>query len=258
MTPFLILACLIAAPLQPVAGAFSVLTGWGRPIGEMSAATSTPVIPAGYAFSIWGVIFALSIAFAVWQALPNGRASALASRVRAPLTLAIVGNLAWMITAQLTPNGWHLVALIVVILAGSLWALFASRGASAASAFERWVVLPYVGLFAGWVTAATFANVSGAMRASGFDWSGVEGTLAAVVLLAIAGLLVARVLDRTGGSPWYAGAAGWALVAIVVANLERAEGQLLVAAAATLTLLAVLAVSFLAMRRPGGPLPSAR
>ena len=45
------------------------------------------VEPALYAFAIWGLIFALSLAYAFYQALPSNRDSPLLGRVR-PYTAA--------------------------------------------------------------------------------------------------------------------------------------------------------------------------
>ncbi len=42
----------------------------GRSVGEVSDATRALITPAGYAFSIWGPIFAGALAWAVYQALP--------------------------------------------------------------------------------------------------------------------------------------------------------------------------------------------
>jgi hypothetical protein len=38
-------------------------------------------VPAGYAFTIWSLIFTLSLGYAVWQALPSERENPLLRRV---------------------------------------------------------------------------------------------------------------------------------------------------------------------------------
>ena len=57
----------IGALFQIVAGPLGMWI-FGVSMGEISDANSTLVVPAGYAFSIWGPIFALCLAYAVYQA----------------------------------------------------------------------------------------------------------------------------------------------------------------------------------------------
>ena len=60
-------ATVFGAVLQVVAGALV-------PVGAIAGETPSLVIPADYAFAIWGVIFALGLACAVYQMLPSRRA----------------------------------------------------------------------------------------------------------------------------------------------------------------------------------------
>jgi hypothetical protein len=56
-----------------------VLTG--EAVGRVSAENETLVVPADYAFSIWGLIFLLCLVYAAYQALPANRESLLLRRV---------------------------------------------------------------------------------------------------------------------------------------------------------------------------------
>ncbi|RZK87514.1 MAG: hypothetical protein EOO62_39090, partial [Hymenobacter sp.] len=72
LLPVAVLACLGVNYLynaHPPAGALSN--------GQMSARHPTLLTPAGYAFSIWGVIFSGLILYTIWQLLPRQRAAAL-------------------------------------------------------------------------------------------------------------------------------------------------------------------------------------
>lgn len=238
---------LILPFLQPLAGAFAPLTGWGQSIGAMSAASQTPVTPAGYAFIIWTPLFALSIVWGVWQALPAGRDSPQARRLGWPLAAVSALNCLWMILAQTTSNGWHLVIVILGVLAAALAAFWAERRHLAVEdgAVRRWVTAPLTGVLAGWVSAASFANVAGAARAAGlFPLGGWAESVAAVVLILAAGGFAATVLTFGRGSLWYAAGIGWALIGIVVANLGLNQRDVLVAlaAGAMLALVAAIAV----------------
>jgi len=65
-----------------VAGAvFQVLAGALVPIGEIATRFPSLVIPAGYAFAIWGPIFLLGLVYAAYQMLPSRREDPLLRRV---------------------------------------------------------------------------------------------------------------------------------------------------------------------------------
>jgi hypothetical protein len=209
---------LVLPLLQPVVGALPVL-GLGMTMGQMSAASETPVTPAAYAFAIWAPIFLLAIVWGIWQALPAGRDSVAARRLGWPLAGAFACSNLWMLLAQATGNGWHLVVVILLFLACALAAFFMARSEPPVGWPDAWVIAPLTGLLAGWVSAATFANIAGAARISGaIEPDGAAGTLAAVLILLAAGGFALGVLWVGRGAPWYAAAFAWALAAILYAN----------------------------------------
>ncbi|WP_419895953.1 hypothetical protein [Roseomonas sp. USHLN139] len=247
----------IALPLaQPLVGAMASVFGIGHTQAEMSARSQTPVVPAGYAFSIWGLLFALSIAWGIWQLLPSmGRDSEPARRLGWPLAATFAGSILWMVLSQLTENGWHLVAVMLLVLAGSLTAFLANRRldhrTGASPGVQRWLIRPLVGLLAGWVSVATFANIAGAALVSGFfPGQGAGLTVAAVLILLACGGLVLTVLWIARGSPWYAAAVAWALVAILYANTAGRDLNIGVAITAVALLAVVLAMAWQRARMP--------
>jgi len=208
------LATLILALAQPVAGVIPFL-GLGQSIGDMAAASSTAASPATYAFVIWTPIFLLSAIWAIRQMLVEDAATL---RLRPPLAIAFALNVLWMLLAEFTGNGLHLVVVLAGGVAAALWAFLPEARRLPEGAFSRWLLRPFLGLFAGWVSAAVFANLSGALKAMGLD---PDPWLSALLVL-LAGGLAALVLRRSQGDPWYALAAGWALVAIALADFGLA------------------------------------
>ena len=84
-------AVLLAAIAQ-IAGSPLGAALAGRSVGEVSDATRALITPAGYAFSIWGPVFALALAWAVYQALPGQRDRAVHRATGWPLAAAFAGN----------------------------------------------------------------------------------------------------------------------------------------------------------------------
>src|ERR671911_1079792 len=72
----------LARQVATVVGAlFQVLAGAIVPIGAIAGETPSLIIPVDYAFAIWGPIFLLCLAYAVYQALPANRHDPLLRRV---------------------------------------------------------------------------------------------------------------------------------------------------------------------------------
>ncbi|GAB3999811.1 TspO/MBR family protein [Nocardioides marmoraquaticus] len=192
------------------------------------AADSTLLAPAGPAFSIWSVIYLGLLAYTVWQWLP-GRATD--PRLRATgwlAALSMVLNAGWLLVTQ-TGSIWGSVVVIVALLltlgllVQRLTDVAPTRGTA-----ERVVVDGTFGLYLGWVSVATFANVAAALTASGFE---VSVALASVLLVVVAAL--AAVYARAfGGRVTVAAAIAWGLAWLAYGRVADAPESTLVAAVA--------------------------
>jgi hypothetical protein len=246
------LLCLVLPWLQ-IATAFLPALGLGTSMAAVSAASRTPVVPAGYAFSIWGLIFLLSAAYGLWQFLPANRVSALARRTGWPLAGAFAANTLWQVTSQLTASvGFGLLVIILVSLACALTALFLARNTPEPGIGAAWIVTPLTGLLAGWLTAASFVNLSSAARAANvLPEHGIAATMAAVVILLAAGGAAAAItwlLRRE--ALWFALAVAWAFIGVVVANLGINAVNIPAALTAAVMLALVAAVAWQRRRQP--------
>ena len=81
-------------------------------VGRISAENGTLVVPADYAFSIWGLIFLLCLAYAAYGALPANRESPLLRRVGWFSAGAFLLNGLWEV---LFPARQFLFAQVVIV-----------------------------------------------------------------------------------------------------------------------------------------------
>lgn len=211
---------------------------------------ATLIAPAGPAFSIWTPIYVGLLAYTVWQLGPRNTAR---DRTRATGWLAaasMVLNATWLLVTQ---QDWIWASVVViVVLWGVLFVLVSRLGRHPARGWvERLVVDVTFGLYLGWVTVATAANVAAALLASGTELGVRTNPVVAVgalVLVTAAGVWLA---GRLGGRWPVAAALAWGLAWISVGRLVGEPRSALTGLGAAVGAAVVLAASALARRRRG-------
>lgn len=111
---------------------------------------------AGYAFAIWGLIYAGMMAYAGYQALPSTPNTPGLRMLGWPSVVAMTGCGAWLIAAAMDAK-WATVA-IIVLAAASLCVPLVKRYPVQRSA-DFWFVAAPLSLLAGWLTVASAINV---------------------------------------------------------------------------------------------------
>lgn len=222
----------------------------GLRTGEISDQFAVYVIPAGYVFSIWGLIYLLQGAFTTWQALPRNRDSAvLRSLGYLPAATGVL-NAAWILLwhhelfALTVPVMLTLLATLVAIHL-RLWAL-RDRLRDATS---YWTVRAPWSVYLGWITVATIANVAQTLAAYGFTGFGVEPALLGAAVLAV-GAAIAVVFVTRYRDVGYGLVITWAYVGVAVKESDTAIVAL--AATAGALLVGLLALAALARGRARG------
>ena len=213
------LAIVLAVFVQIGAG-FLPRFGIGVFVGDRSDAVRTLITPAGWAFAIWGPLFALSILFALWQALPAQRNNALLARIGWPAAIALAAQGVWSTYTQLANLTFASVLIILVSLAGLLIVLRALVAAPGLSRAERIFVAPAFSALAAWLTAASIVNIAAALKYHGFA-GGDPWPLVTTAMVAIGSVIAAIAAWRVRGAPLYGLVFCWALNAIRAASGER-------------------------------------
>lgn len=243
---------------RQVANVFGALFQIGAPVltseavGRVSAENGTLVVPADYAFTIWGPIFVLCLIYAAYQALPANRDEPLLRSVGWFSAGAFLSNGLWEI---LFPAQQFLLAQVVILGIFAFSAFAYLRLARTArerelSGAERWLVALPSGLLFGWITAATLVSFATTFVAFGLLKGGPGEALLGAVLLLTGGLLASVVLLAGKAAPpqgyvAYAAAVLWALVGVVV---NQYDASLLTTGAALVAAVPVAAALFGVLR----------
>lgn len=243
-----------------MATAFAILTPAVQAVGnvglsasEFSQSGNETLRAAGYAFSIWSLIYLALAGYAIWQALPRNRDRTLLSVLAWPSVVAIAGCGVW-IWASAANARWLTVLVIVVSAVAMSAALVRAAGHHPVALRDRLLVQWPLGLLAGWLTIAAVLNVLTVLTAEGMIPAAARtawalGGLATATVASVAVLAASRLF--VFGLP-----VAWGLGAVVVA--ERADQPVVAAAAAVSATLMLIASAWAASaaagaeRRPRG------
>ena len=230
MRSFLVLAATIGVI------AFNWLAATGRlgtDTAEISAKYPTLVTPAGYAFSIWSLIYVGLLAFSIYQLLPANLARFRA--VRSFYIFSCALNCAWLYF-------WHrdqIIICFVIILALAATLLLISRQLKDPESLrDTWFAKEPLGLYFGWVTAAALVNFAIMLKFLKVELSPTTGTIMAVSLIILVAVIAVLVRYKLTTS-LYPLAVAWALTAIAV----KQSGQTLIVTAAAFGVIACLIAS---------------
>ncbi len=215
----------------------------GRNTADVSAAFPTLITPAGFTFSIWGVIYALLAAFIVFQLLPKHRHDRFNGQVSYAFILSCMFNIIWIFLWQYE----YIVASVPLIFALLVTLIIVYRrldiGRSRAPLGERVFVHLPISVYLGWITIASIADVSSALVSVGWNGFGIAPStwarIAVIVALGITLLVLGTRRDLAYGL-----VVVWALVGITANQLGHPEVTFVTEASAILVAVAILVVLF--------------
>jgi len=192
----------------------------GLTTGAISDGYPIWFVPAGYVFSIWGLIYLALIAFTAAQALSSA-AEAVLAPVRPLFVLSCIANGAWIFAWHFLQLG--LSVLLMLTLLGSLIAIYRRLQlvsvATLRPLVRRALFVP-MSLYLGWICVATIANVSALLAKLGWGGAPLTGpTWAAVMMVVATGIILTLALRFNDAIPPLV--AIWAFVGIMVRFPEQ-------------------------------------
>jgi hypothetical protein len=150
------LANVVLVPLG-IALSYVPSTG-GRNAGVVSRAHEPLLAAAGWAFAIWGLLFAAQLAYAVYQALPSHRSDALLRRIGwlTALNSLLAGLWTMVFCQELLTLSW----LMMLVLLANLVVIDVRLREEARHGAARWLVRVTYGANLGWIAVATLLDTS--------------------------------------------------------------------------------------------------
>jgi hypothetical protein len=191
----------------------------GKTTGELSDLYPNLFVPAGFTFSIWGMIYLLLAMFIVYQiAIPNRSETGFVEKIDFYFILASAANVGWIFLWHHEKVTLSLAAMLVLLASLLVIYLRLGIGVKAATWRERLVVQIPFSVYLGWITVATIANVTAVLVHIQWNRFGATETIWTVVVLIIAVLITLAVLF-TRNDIFYALVILWAFFGILFKRL---------------------------------------
>lgn len=212
-----------------------------KTVGEVSAEFDTLFAPAGYAFSIWGVIYILLIMFVgqQWFAWFKYNDDFELKNSGIWFVLSSFANGTWIITWLNGYIGISVVLMLVLLI--SLIILTAKLRLKIWAAPKRIIIFVWwpIGIYLGWIIVATVANIAAFLVS--INWQGgFLGKQVWTIIMIIVAMVINLVLVYYRNLREAALVGIWALIAIATKHWGNQPEIVAVAMAAMVILLIVI------------------
>jgi hypothetical protein len=185
----------------------------GHSTAEISDSFKVLFVPAGYVFSIWGLIYLGLLAYTIYHSLPSQRENVYLARTGWLVALSSLANGTWILFWQF--GYYPLSMLTMFFLLATLIVIYLRLdiGHTKFSNLEKWIVSIPFSTYLGWITVATIANLTAVLSNIGFTGGGISATAWTVILL-VAGVVIAGLMAFTRSDIAYLLVLVWAFAGI--------------------------------------------
>ena len=187
--------------------------------GEISDRFAIYFVPAGYVFSIWGLIYIGLIAFALYQILPAQRENSLLKGIAPAYWLGGLANTAWILLWHYEYFPLTLVAMLILLATLLVIYLRISKARTSLDRNQKWLVQLPFSIYLGWISVATIANVSQVLFDAGWNAWGISAAAWAAIMLGVAAFL-GLVMQLRENDTAYLLVLVWAFVGIAVKHAD--------------------------------------
>lgn len=225
----------------------------GLNTGQLSDFYPNLFVPAGFTFSIWGVIYLALLVFVVYslvQAFNNKGNDGFLLKIGPWFIVSCLANAAWILA-------WHymyvgLSVLIMLTLLISLIAMYLRLGIGKQGTLSRdryLVHLPF-SLYLGWITIATVANFTTLLVTTGWGGWGLSEEVWTALMIVVAAFISMTVL-LSRADVFYSAVTLWAFYGIIAKRQMQAEPEQLIVYTLITGMFLVVAVGVMQVIREG-------
>lgn len=191
-------------------------------MASVSAEYQNYFTPAGYTFSIWGLIYIGLITFVVYQAkglFRDAETPSVVLEVGWLFVISCVANCLWILAWLYEYTGTSV--LIMILLLFSLMRIVISTRMELNEVPFKKIVFVWwpFSLYVGWITVALLANITAYLAKIEWDGFGISGINWTILIICFAGIV--NVFLTWGRNMREAAiAAAWGLIGVAVTNIN--------------------------------------
>ena len=189
--------------------------------------------PAGYAFSIWGIIYLGLFGFVLY----TGRSlftkkednDTIVLEVGWWFVISCIGNSLWVVAWL---YNYTLVAafIMLIVLVSLIKIIINTRMELDFQPLQRYLLIywPFA-FYSGWISVAFIANIAALLTKNNWDGFGISEVTWTIIIISVVGILnIAVILTRNLRE--FALVGIWALIAIAVSNSDKGSEDVVMAA----------------------------
>lgn len=160
----------------------------GKTTGEISDMYPTYITPAGYAFSIWSVIYILLAGFIYYQFRKNNESRDSVRTVGIWFIISCILNIVWILLWQYLYI--ELSVIVMILLLMTLGIIYQrTRGIVHPTKGEFWFIKLPFSLYLGWISVATILNIAISLTKNNWGGFGLDDLTWAIIMLCVGGII---------------------------------------------------------------------
>jgi hypothetical protein len=178
------------------------------------------VIPADYAFAIWGLIYLGLLGLGIYQVLPANKTEPRCRQLGYYLTVASLSQMAWIVFFQYELFWLSVLAMLGILIPLILLYLKLGIALQPVSRVQKWLINFPISIYTAWISVATILNVAIALTSVKWNGWNISFDIWTIVLLLVATAIATLVTTKRRDIA-FTGVIIWAFVAIALRNLEE-------------------------------------
>jgi hypothetical protein len=200
----------------------------GLTIGEISRTffPNVLIVPANYAFAIWGLIYLGLISLGIYMVLPRQQINSRLRQMGYYLTISSLSQIIWVFLFQFQLFALSVIAMVGILVPLIVLYLRLGINLTTSPSRQRWLINFPISIYLAWISVATIVNISSALDVE--DWSG-WGLSPQVwtAIMIVVGTILAVIVTWQRQDLIFAGVFVWALLAIALRQWENTNLALL-------------------------------
>jgi benzodiazapine receptor len=231
-----IIAFAFTVIVNSLAGSTTLIGGVNT--AQISDSNPTLITPAGYVFSIWGIIYVLLGVFVIFQALPSQKEKEYTKKIGWLFVLSSIINIAWLFLWQYKFLSLSVILMFLLLATLILIYLRLGIGKSKVTLREKLAIHVPFSVYLGWITIASIADVSVTLVSVNWEGFGIGPEIWASLIIIVA-LLIGMLVVATRKDIAYGLVIVWALIGIAVKQSGNQNIIMLTQTSAIIILLAL-------------------